>query len=124
MCTPAAGGIARFNATTTSPKPAAAISYGSTTIGGEEDGSYRVPSNDGPVPNVPRFQLFQLLGGIMQLKNFEDFEIWKEARGLSQEIYTLSTTPKFSKDFALRDQMRRAAVSIMSNIAEGFERGG
>jgi four helix bundle protein len=60
----------------------------------------------------------------MQLKNFEDFEIWKEARGLSQEIYTLSTTPKFSKDFALRDQMRRAAVSIMSNIAEGFERGG
>ncbi len=60
----------------------------------------------------------------MQIRNFEDLEIWKESRRLTREIYTLSVAPKFSKDFGLRDQMRRAAVSIMSNIAEGFERGG
>ena len=60
----------------------------------------------------------------MQIKNFEDLEIWKEARRLTREIYILSRTEKFSKDFSLRDQMRRAAISIMSNIAEGFERGG
>jgi len=60
----------------------------------------------------------------MQIKSFEDLEIWKEARRLTQQIYSLSRAPRFSKDFSLRDQMRRAAVSIMSNIAEGFERGG
>jgi len=60
----------------------------------------------------------------MQIKNFEDLEIWREARRLTREIYTISIAPKFSKDFGLRDQMRRAVVSIMSNIAEGFERGG
>ena len=60
----------------------------------------------------------------MAIQNFEDLEIWKEARCLTREIYKLSKTPRFSKDFSLRDQMRRAAVSMMSNIAEGFERGG
>ena len=60
----------------------------------------------------------------MQVKNFEDLEIWKDARALTREIYQLTRDSKFSKDFALRDQVRRAAVSIMSNIAEGFERGG
>ena len=60
----------------------------------------------------------------MQVKNFEDLEIWKAACGLTREVYDLSKEPKFSKDFGLRDQMRRAAVSIMSNIAEGYERGG
>jgi four helix bundle protein len=60
----------------------------------------------------------------MQIKNFEDLEIWKDARALTRGIYQLTSSPKFSKDFALRDQIRRASVSIMSNIAEGFERGG
>jgi four helix bundle protein len=60
----------------------------------------------------------------MQVKNFEDFEIWKEARALTREIYQLTRDSKFSKDFVLRDQIRRAAISVMSNIAEGFERGG
>ena len=60
----------------------------------------------------------------MLVKNFEELEIWKEARRLTYEIYDLSKAPRFSKDFGLRDQMQRAAVSIMSNIAEGFERGG
>ena len=60
----------------------------------------------------------------MQIKNFEDLEIWQLARRLTQESYTLGRTPKFAKDYALKDQMQRAAVSIMSNAAEGFERGG
>jgi len=60
----------------------------------------------------------------MQVKNFEDLEIWKDARLLTLGIYQLTKDSKFSKDFALRDQIQRAAVSIMSNIAEGFERGG
>lgn len=60
----------------------------------------------------------------MQVKNFEDFEIWKDARLLTKAVYQLTKDVKFAKDFALRDQIRRATVSIMSNIAEGFERGG
>lgn len=60
----------------------------------------------------------------MQIKNFEELEIWKIARRLTQEVYTLAQTPKLSRDYGLRDQMQRAAVSIMSNIAEGFERSG
>lgn len=60
----------------------------------------------------------------MQIKNFEDLEIWKAARHLTREIYALSKTSQLSKDYGLRDQMQRAAVSIMANIAEGFERGG
>ena len=60
----------------------------------------------------------------MPIKNFEDLEIWRESRRLTQDVYDFSKDPKIFKDFALGDQMRRAAVSIMSNIAEGFERGG
>jgi four helix bundle protein len=51
-------------------------------------------------------------------------EIWKEARCLTKEIYRLTSRPKFSKDFTLRGQIQSAAISIMSNIAEGFERSG
>ena len=60
----------------------------------------------------------------MSVKQFEDLEVWKDARQLTQRIYHITQTDKFSRDFALRDQIRRATVSIMSNIAEGFERGG
>jgi four helix bundle protein len=60
----------------------------------------------------------------MSVKTFEDMEVWKEARRLTQRIYHLTKNEDFAKDFGLRDQIRRAAVSIMSNIAEGFERGG
>jgi hypothetical protein len=52
---------------------------------------------------------------IMQAKNFEDLEIWKNARLLTRGIYQLTKDSKFAKDFALRVQIRRAAVSIMSN---------
>ena len=58
------------------------------------------------------------------IKKVEDIEAWKKARELTRAVYNCSKIEPFSKDFALRDQMRRAAVSVMSNIAEGFERGG
>ncbi len=54
-------------------------------------------------------------------KRFEDLEVWQKAKELTNSIYSFSSSGPFSKDFGLRDQMRRAAVSIMSNIAEGFE---
>ena len=57
-------------------------------------------------------------------QNFEQIEAWKKARQLSRKIYQISGEGLFSKDFGLRDQIRRASVSIMSNIAEGLERGG
>ena len=60
----------------------------------------------------------------MTVQNFEDLNVWKQARLLIQEVYRLTKTEKFSRDFGLRDQIQRAAISVMSNIAEGFERGG
>ena len=56
-----------------------------------------------------------------RIEKFEDIEAWKTARELANFVYECSEAGLFSKDFGLRDQMRRAAVSIMSNIAEGFE---
>ncbi len=60
----------------------------------------------------------------MSIKYFEDLEIWKVARRLTKRIYDLTSDRGFSKDPGLCDQIRRASVSVMSNIAEGFERGG
>lgn len=54
-------------------------------------------------------------------KRFEDLDVWQRARDLTNLVYKHSIDGAFSRDFGLRDQMRRAAVSIMSNIAEGFE---
>ena len=54
-------------------------------------------------------------------KRFDDLEVWQKAKELASLIYRFSSTGTFARDFGLRDQMRRAAVSIMSNIAEGFE---
>jgi four helix bundle protein len=61
---------------------------------------------------------------VATIKKFEDIEAWQKARELSKIIYMVTSTGKFSKDFGLKDQIRRAVVSILSNIAEGFERGG
>lgn len=58
------------------------------------------------------------------INRFEDVEAWKNARELTREVYRHSKAGQFSRDFVLGDQIRRAAVSVMSNIAEGFERGG
>ena len=55
------------------------------------------------------------------IQRFEDFHSWQTARELTRLVYQLSNSGAFSYDFGLRDQMRRAAVSILSNIAEGFE---
>lgn len=54
-------------------------------------------------------------------ENFEDLRVWQTARALTNAVYEHTTTGAFSKDFGLRDQIQRAAVSIMSNVAEGFE---
>ena len=56
-----------------------------------------------------------------KVDRFEDLEVWKNARILAKLIYTLAQKGALSKDFGLRDQMQRASVSILSNIAEGFE---
>ena len=58
-----------------------------------------------------------------KVDRFEDLIAWQKARQLAAEIYRISAQGDFSRDFGLRDQIRRAAVSTMSNIAEGFDRG-
>jgi four helix bundle protein len=57
-------------------------------------------------------------------QSFEEIEAWQKARELTRRVYTATNQGGFSKDFGLRDQIRRASVSIMSNIAEGCERSG
>ena len=58
----------------------------------------------------------------MNFKSFEEIESWKKARVLNKLIYSTTQQDSFSRDFGLKDQIRRASVSISSNIAEGFER--
>lgn len=59
-----------------------------------------------------------------RIQRFEDIEAWQKARELVKAVYQATATGAFARDFGLRDQIRRAAVSILSNIAEGFERDG
>jgi four helix bundle protein len=59
-----------------------------------------------------------------KITKFEDIEAWRLSRELTKRIYEASSRGGFSRDFGLRDQIRRAAISVMSNIAEAFERGG
>ena len=59
----------------------------------------------------------------MKIERFEDIESWKRARELTSRIYDLTAKGSFAKDFGLRDQIQRASVSIMANIAEGFDSG-
>lgn len=56
-------------------------------------------------------------------KRFEDLIAWQKARALTRKVYEVSETTELRRDYGLREQMRRAAVSVMSNIAEGLERG-
>ena len=56
------------------------------------------------------------------ITDFRDLKCWQEAREIAKDIYGLTRQGDFAKDFGLRDQIQRAAVSIGSNIAEGFER--
>lgn len=57
-----------------------------------------------------------------KIEKFEDIVAWKKGRELTLKLYHITGSSSFKKDFGLVDQMRRASVSIISNIAEGFER--
>lgn len=57
-------------------------------------------------------------------ESFEDLKVWRSAREVANLIYDATEKDRFSRDFALRDQIRRSAISVVSNIAEGFERNG
>jgi len=59
---------------------------------------------------------------VANIEKFEDIKAWGRARGLVKKVYQLSNNKKFSQDWSLKDQIRRAAVSVMSNIAEGYSR--
>ena len=67
------------------------------------------------------YKLVVVLSSFVEL---EEIDVWQKARLLVSEIYRVSQQGKFGSDFPLRDQIRRAAVSVMSNIAEGHGRGG
>jgi four helix bundle protein len=58
-----------------------------------------------------------------QIKRFEDLIAWQKARSLAKAIYEITQRGKFVRDYGLSSQLQRASVSIMSNIAEGYERG-
>ncbi len=57
-----------------------------------------------------------------KVEKFEDLIAWQKAHTLAISIYQLTSKEPFSRDFGLKDQIQRAAVSVLSNIAEGFER--
>ncbi|MFZ5451235.1 MAG: four helix bundle protein [Thermodesulfobacteriota bacterium] len=59
-----------------------------------------------------------------KIDRFEDIEAWQKGRELTKVIYKITDKGDIAKDFALKDQLRRASISIMGNIAEGFERAG
>jgi four helix bundle protein len=58
-----------------------------------------------------------------RVRRFEDLKVWQTGRELVRGVYRASIVQKLAADYALQDQMKRAAVSIVSNVAEGFERG-
>jgi four helix bundle protein len=60
----------------------------------------------------------------MKAKRFEELDVWKLSRELVKSIYVITAQAKFQKDFSLINQIQRSSISIMSNIAEGFERKG
>jgi four helix bundle protein len=70
--------------------------------------------------SVSRLPVSQLVDD-MVIKRFEDIDAWKESRTLVNMVYSLTSKTSFKKDFGLREQIQRSAVSCMSNIAEGFD---
>jgi len=69
------------------------------------------------IPNI--FHLIEASTTMSTAERFEDLRVWQEARLLANALYDIT---EMQRDYAFRDQMRRAAVSVMNNIAEGFER--
>jgi four helix bundle protein len=61
---------------------------------------------------------------VATFRKFEEIECWKKARQLTSRIYAVTNDSAFARDFGLKDQIRRASVSVMSNIAEGYDRSG
>ena len=59
----------------------------------------------------------------MKVQRFEDLEAWQISRELTNQIYTITRKESIRRDYSFVDQIRRATISIMNNIAEGFERG-
>lgn len=59
----------------------------------------------------------------VKIERFEDIEAWKLARELTRQVYEVTASGEFARDFGLRDQIQRAAGSTMHNIAEGFDAG-
>lgn len=59
-----------------------------------------------------------------RIEKFGDIEAWRREKQFAKAVYAVTSAGKFARDFDLRDQIRRSSVSIMSNIAEGFGRGG
>ena len=57
----------------------------------------------------------------MKIERFEQIEAWRETRNLTKQVYEMTNKTIFSKDFGLKDQIQRAGVSVMNNIAEGFD---
>ncbi len=57
------------------------------------------------------------------VKRFEELDAWRQARMLTKDVYSATTSGEFARDFGLVDQLRRAAVSTMNNVAEGFDSG-
>lgn len=68
--------------------------------------------------NLKYYQLVNMVA----IKKFEDIKAWQKARDLTKEIYQISNVGEFTKDFTLQNQMKKASISIMLNIAEGFGR--
>jgi four helix bundle protein len=62
------------------------------------------------------------MSDMKKVERFEDLIAWQNARGFAAEIYRITNLGEFARDWDLRGQLRRAAVSVMSNISEGFER--
>ncbi len=60
----------------------------------------------------------------MKIERFEQLDAWKKSREMTRAVYVITSSVKFSRDLSLKGQIRGSAVSSMSNIAEGFERGG
>jgi len=69
------------------------------------------------------FNKYNFMEGRMSFSKFEDIKAWQKARELNKSIYLHSSDGNFKKDYSLKDQLQRASVSVMLNIAEGFDSG-